>query len=248
MAVHTDSSRPPITPDLVVSTAVGLTRSVGLYGWSVRDLAAELGTSTSAVYHHVGGRDELCRRVAERCISEVRLPLTDLPWDDWFREFFRFVPEVLGEFPGLAKWMIMHGPLFADALPILDAAITKLREAGFGEHTALVYSTIFNTLSATMMASDERLTPGDDAPRDHRTMYAQGSELADQSPGLHEILGYMRHFTGTDHDKAAATSHYLDFLLDTLLHGLSRLLPDHDAEALRIAQPAARVRSSQNVR
>lgn len=248
MSVLPDTPRPPVTPDLVVQTAVDLTRRVGLYGWSVRDLAAELGTSTSAIYHHVGGRDELCRRVAERCISEVTLPPMDLAWDDWFREFFRFVPDVLGEFPGLAKWMIMHGPLFADALPILDAAVAKLRGAGFAEHTALVYSTIFNTLSATMMASDERLVPGDDAPRDHRTMYAIGSELAGQSAGLHEILAYMSDFAGSEEEKAAASAQYMNFLLDTLLHGLSRLLPDHDGGGERIAHPAARVRSSQKER
>lgn len=225
MSVQGFVPRAPVTPAVVVDAAVELTRRVGLYGWSVRDLARELGTSTSAVYNHVGGRDEICRRVAQRCTAGLVLPDMDLAWDDWFREVFRVIPGMLHEFRGLAKWMIMHGPLFSGALPVIDAAIEKLREAGFGHDAALVYSTIFNTMSATIMASDERNMPGDDGPRDHRTMFALGSEYAEQSPGMRALLGYMSEYAGDERHAAQARELYLEFLLDTLLHGLARLLP-----------------------
>ncbi|QOC94544.1 hypothetical protein ID554_13860 [Micromonospora craniellae] len=51
-----------------------LTRERGLYGWSIRDLVAAVGTSPTVVYRRVGGRDALCRRVVEAVLKMIEEP------------------------------------------------------------------------------------------------------------------------------------------------------------------------------
>lgn len=74
-----------LTPAVVVDAAVELTRSSHLFSWSMRDLASRLGVAPSVIYHHIGGKDRLCRQVVERVLDQLELPPHDLGWQDWFR-------------------------------------------------------------------------------------------------------------------------------------------------------------------
>ena len=75
-----------LTPERIVDVAVELTRESHLFSWSVRDLAGRLGVAPSVIYHHVGGKDLVCRRVVERALAHIELPSADLSWQEWFRE------------------------------------------------------------------------------------------------------------------------------------------------------------------
>lgn len=74
-----------LTPALVVGAATELTQETHLLVWSIRDLATKLGGAPSVIYHHVGGKDLLCRRVAERVFDGIELPPFELDWREWFR-------------------------------------------------------------------------------------------------------------------------------------------------------------------
>lgn len=63
-----------LTADRVVDAALELTSESHLMGWSIRDLARHLGVAPSVVYHHVGGKDILSRRVAERVLMRMVTP------------------------------------------------------------------------------------------------------------------------------------------------------------------------------
>jgi AcrR family transcriptional regulator len=54
--------RTGITAEQIVDAAVELTRQRVLYGWSIRDLVAAIGTSPSVVYRRVGGRLRVLRQ------------------------------------------------------------------------------------------------------------------------------------------------------------------------------------------
>lgn len=73
-------------PERITDAAVELTRESHLLNWSIRDLAGRLDVAPSVIYHHVGGKDLVCRRVVESALSHIELPPLELGWQEWFRE------------------------------------------------------------------------------------------------------------------------------------------------------------------
>ncbi len=55
-----------LTPDKVVAAAATLADRVGIHGLSLSPLAAELGVRVPSLYKHIGGLDDLRRRLAAR--------------------------------------------------------------------------------------------------------------------------------------------------------------------------------------
>jgi AcrR family transcriptional regulator len=52
----------------------------GEAGFSVRKLGSRIGIDPMTVLHHFGPKDELLRRIADRALATIELPL---PTDDW---------------------------------------------------------------------------------------------------------------------------------------------------------------------
>jgi AcrR family transcriptional regulator len=52
----------------------------GEVGFSVRKLGVHIGVDPMTVLHHFGSKEELLRRIADRALATVQLPL---PSDDW---------------------------------------------------------------------------------------------------------------------------------------------------------------------
>ncbi len=52
----------------------------GEVGFSVRRLGARIGIDPMTVLHHFGSKDELLRRIADRALATVELPLPSTDW------------------------------------------------------------------------------------------------------------------------------------------------------------------------
>lgn len=52
----------------------------GELGFSVRKLALRIGVDPMTVLHHFGSKDELLRRIADRALATVELPLPSTDW------------------------------------------------------------------------------------------------------------------------------------------------------------------------
>jgi AcrR family transcriptional regulator len=52
----------------------------GEVGFSVRKLGMAIGVDPMTVLHHFGSRDELLRRIADRALASVQLPLPSKDW------------------------------------------------------------------------------------------------------------------------------------------------------------------------
>jgi AcrR family transcriptional regulator len=222
--------RTGITSEQIVDAAVELTRQRGLYGWSIRDLVATIGSSPSVVYHRVGGRDALCRRVVARVLAQIEydLPAIDdsnpgaADWRAWFRAEFFPMRSVLTQYPGVAKWILMHGRVISepDSVSRFDAEMDRLHRAGFGEDTALVFAIIHNTAMTSIMMTDERNAHDDDDPRDHARIIAELH--ATQSRAYEEMAAFVESVAG-DHDQAqAGRDFYYRTLINTVLDGLEQ--------------------------
>lgn len=215
-----------LTPERVIDVALELSRGSGLNSWTVRDLAAELDVAPSVIYHHIGGRDLVVRGVVERLLDRMSPPDPALDWQDWFRTFLTEVRPPLLAFPGVAKWLVMHGPSFPGAKAFFDAGIATLVRAGF-ERPALVYSLLMNSAMLTISMGDDRLEPGEDGPRDHTSMLRSFAPLQHESIGIDQLISEVLGPLAEDPERAgrAVNATYYALLVDALLTGLSAQLP-----------------------
>jgi len=215
-----------LTAELVVDAAVELTRASHLLSWSLRDLAGRLGVAPSVIYHHVGGKDLLCRRVVERVLDRIELPPADLDWPDWFRELLLSAGPLVAAYPGVAKWMLMHGPTIPAALPILEAGMAALRRGGFGERSELAYALLLNTAMLSISVGDDRLQHEGDGPRDHATMMAEFHRMPTASDEARSLgREFLRPFAEGGDAAARMRENYYRFAVDTTIAGLAATLP-----------------------
>ena len=205
-----------ITAELVVEAALELTRERGFDGWSVRELAGRLGVATSAIYHHVGGREVVTRRVVQSLVAGFERAPADLPWQQWFEQTLLRIRQGLQDYPGVAHWLLLHGPSMPEATDIVDAGIGALERAGFGNRAAYAYSLLFNLAVGTIVLSDDRRLATVDSGLG--AMLSTFSALTPQSHGLavisEHLLGPMVPADHGDDDFRAA--HYLATIRTTV--------------------------------
>lgn len=211
-----------LTPKLVIDAAVELTRESHLFGWSLRDLAGRLGVAPSVIYHHVGGKDLLCRGVVERFLSRIEPPPVKLDWQDWFRALLYPLGPLAAEYPGVAKWMLMHGPTIPAVLPTLEAGMAVLHRAGFGPRADFAYALLLNNAMLTVSISDDRLQHEGDGPRDHATMMAEFQQMPTASAEVRAMgQAFIRPFAEGGEEAARVRATYYRFAVDTTIAGLS---------------------------
>jgi AcrR family transcriptional regulator len=209
----------------VVEAALALTRERGLYGWSVRDLVKVLGTANSVVYTKVGGKDALCAAVVEQIFTHGDLAPTDpeLGWREWFRGTLLALRDELVRYPGVAKWLTMHGgPVFPGVLERFHVGVVKLREAGFGDAAVTVFAVLVITAMNTIMMSDERLVHEDDGPRDHVHIVDALKGLAGADPAAADFLAFSERFAGDPADADAQRREFYALVISTLLDGFEK--------------------------
>ncbi len=199
----------PLTPAMIVDAAERLTAEHGLAGWTVRGLATELDCWPTVIYHHVGDRAAVHHAVADRVVSRMPCPPEGLPWRAWFRELLLGARPVLRAYPGVARWIILRGPVVPSALRILDRGVRVLRGAGFGAEAPAVYGTLLNAAVLPIMAQDDR----DAETVATKTTIAQalGGYRDDERTGLAAMAEYL---LTPDHARA----HY-EFTVDRALDG-----------------------------
>ena len=64
----------------ILDAAFDLLSRDGEFGFSVRKLGVSIGVDPMTVLHHFGSRDELLRRIADRALATVALPLPSADW------------------------------------------------------------------------------------------------------------------------------------------------------------------------
>jgi len=214
-----------LTPDRVVDAAVQLTRESHLMSWSIRDLAARLGVAPSVIYHHVGGKDLLSRRVVERMLDDIAPPSREQSWQEWFRALLHLAGPRAAEYPGTAKWLLMHGPALPGAMPILEAGMSMLHRAGFGDRSSFAYAALLNNALLTVSMGDDRRQHEGDGPRDHATMMAEFNETPTASE---QVRAMGRDFIGPFAEGGDVAERmrwdYYRFIVEITIAGLDETL------------------------
>lgn len=204
-----------ISRDDVIDAAAKLTAEVGLVSWSMRDLARRLEVASTAIYHHVGRREEVLAAVAARVVTEVPRADSQLDWRAWFEQTLLALCQTLRRYPGVAHWFMMHGPTMPEALDIVDAGVGCLRRAGFGEDAAFAYSLLFNHgVGSIAFSQDRQAINAPDGPRQLEVLHADFTRLSAASAGIaHLATSVLADLAGSPEGEEALLSRSLRVLM-----------------------------------
>jgi AcrR family transcriptional regulator len=175
-----------ISRDAIVAAA----REIGLEDLTLRSVADHLGVSISALYHHVGGKDDLLRLAAEHALTGRTQPVDEgQHWAQWLAEWAWFT---FGSFiadPGLLE-QYLDGGISVDAiLDIEDQVLTVLVRQGFSEREALAAFHFVTTMTlgfAVGEVRERRARAGVGQPLDLPAILARRGP--DELPNLRRLV------------------------------------------------------------
>jgi AcrR family transcriptional regulator len=220
--------RDTLTREKIVAAAIDLLDSDGLEGFNIRALGARLGSAATAIYWHVGSKDNLIALAADQAWNEITLP--DLASTGW-REAATAMATGLHAMLTRHAWLmqafgsfLVFGPGKArhddHTLAIYEAAGFSGAQAD--QAAAAVFTYVLGNALGT--AADASLTRrlargGGDAQKILREHLAGATAIAAQFPRLRARLG-----EASAADYAAAPEGSFAFGLRAILDGLEAQL------------------------
>jgi AcrR family transcriptional regulator len=220
--------RDTLTRDQIVRTAIDLLDSEGLEGLNMRALGERLGSAATAMYWHVGSKEQLIAMAADAAWMEISLP--DLGTVDWrraaaamARELYAMLlrhPWVLQAFGSFLLFGRGKARYDEHSLAIYEEA------AGFdgaeaGRAMAAVFTFVLgNALGPAAETSLTRKLGRSDADgAAMREGMARAREIAAEFPRLHARIG-----TAAD-EYGAAPENTFEFGLEAILDSLEARRP-----------------------
>src|SRR3954466_2139615 len=94
MAKRSDATRPRLSRDAIIASAVSLADAEGLEAVTIRRLAQELGVTPMALYWHFKNKDELLLGITDHALSTVKA--TRDPSDPWPVQLRAMVEALVG--------------------------------------------------------------------------------------------------------------------------------------------------------
>lgn len=139
-------ARLPLSRDRVVDAAFTVLDRAGLDGLSMRQVAAELGVSVSALYAYVSSKDDLLELMYTRLFDGFAIPRPDpVRWQEQVRDYARSARQRLLAHRDMARISLAHVPFTAELLPHVEAVLAVFRTAGLPDRIAARAGDIIST-------------------------------------------------------------------------------------------------------
>jgi AcrR family transcriptional regulator len=208
-------AKPPLSREVIVSSAVSLLRSEGLERLTMRRLAASLDTGAASLYVYFRSTGHLYAALLDELLGEVDLSQSEPgePWQDRLASVIASYVQVLFEFPSVARLSVFTRPTGPNSLRMFETLLTLLNEGGV-EPGAAAWGADLLVLYATSTAAEHSTreeNPG--TPDDESDMALALSEVsADVYPRLHELRDTLL---------AGAPTERFRWGIDVILSGLT---------------------------
>lgn len=132
------AERLPVTRELIASVAADLIRAEGIDALTMRTVAAKLGVSAMALYHHVDDKDEILRLVGDQILAKIDLP--DPESGDWRQLLLETTikgHEALRSVPGMTTVLLTH-KMLPNARRMVSFCLRQFERAGLSRTQANV--------------------------------------------------------------------------------------------------------------
>jgi AcrR family transcriptional regulator len=142
------ATRAPLSRDDIVRTAVKMLDRDGLETFSMRRIAAELGTAaTSALYWRIANKNDLLELAVDEVLGEALVPASDGDWRDQVTALATAAYEALWAHPWVPQLLASHAGLGPNYQALAERTLNVLSAAGFkGVHLDAAVSAIFHYL------------------------------------------------------------------------------------------------------
>ncbi len=215
-------ARPRLTAERVLEGGVALADRIGMDGFTIRKLAAELDTKPMTIYHHVPNKEAIVDGMVDLVFGEIDLPPTDAHWKTAIAERARSARAVLAGHPWATPLMESRTNPGPASLRHHDAVIGCFRDAGFSvEMTAHAYALVDSFIYGFALQEVNLPATGGEEMAELAGAIA-GRFEAEQYPHLTEFT--IGHVLEPGYDFTAE----FDFGLDLILDGLTVTVPGAD--------------------
>lgn len=145
----------------VLDAALRCIRSDGLDALTIRAVAAEMGSSPTALYRHIEGSDDLVARCVDDVLGIAMPNLETRSQTDrwlWLRAVTQEFRINLISHPGVAEHLMAIGPTGPQGLHLMDSICSVILDSGLGpKETAEAYTLLMIT-AAGFCARSARLS------------------------------------------------------------------------------------------
>ncbi|TLQ03666.1 TetR family transcriptional regulator [Pediococcus stilesii] len=131
---------------IIIQALETLQKSKSFTQFSLRKVATDLNVDASTLYWHFKNKQEILQAMAAYVVGRVKIPDTNLKWDDQLKQLFGNMFDVYERYPFSAILMIETIPSDLVRLKLIDHTIGIMVDAGIDEQTANVAATSFDFL------------------------------------------------------------------------------------------------------
>lgn len=193
---------PALSRDRILGAAVALADREGFEAATLRRIAAELGVHVTSLYHHVATRDAVVDGIVETLMTEADLPLEELPWEQWVRQFVTALADAAAAHPGAFAALSDRPVQGAAALATFEVGLAAFAKAGLSPTDA------YGAVKATSMVALGIATESALRSRGQEPQTALEQLPADAFPEVRKLADVN------------AVEPTWDFSLETLVSGL----------------------------
>ena len=154
----------PLSRERILACAVRMADRDGLDATSLRKVAAELGVHVTSLYNHLETKEALLDGVLEELFATAGLPVGEMPWEAWVRDFMTGIARLAREHPGAFAVLLRRPVQGARANATFEAGLEAFTRAGMDVRDA--YAAVKSISLAALGCCIEVAEPlTDDSPR-----------------------------------------------------------------------------------
>jgi AcrR family transcriptional regulator len=168
----------------VLDATLTIAEQHGLQAVSMRSVAARLGVTPMALYHHVRDKEDLLDGLVERLLAELPIPDPGLPWDERLRAMAASLRETAARHPDAFLMLLRRPATTPGARRARDATYAALADAGVPDELIPRLERLLSTFMLGFAASEAagRFVAHDRAVLDADLDWAQAQVLAALKP------------------------------------------------------------------
>ncbi len=181
-----------LSREAIVDAASALLREVGAQGLSMRRLAAHLNVTATALYYHIGSRDELLDAVITALLRAVAPADETAPWSQALEDLLVRLQYLFSDYPGLQRFMAEHLESAA-TLTWMEILLQALKAGGLDdEETVMAVNVLGFYNSAVPLRGQRGSEDGPWEPVRTDRMAASAAIQRDAYPTLSELAHLLR--------------------------------------------------------
>ncbi len=155
-----NTERRPLSRERVLEGAVALADDIGIEAFTIRKLAAALGTKPMTIYHHVPSKEAIIDGMVELVFAEIERPRADEDWKSAVRKRCVSARNVLKRHPWAAPLMESRTSPGPENLGHHESVLACMRRGGLSwQMTAHAYAILDAFIYG--FAFQEATLPGD---------------------------------------------------------------------------------------